>query len=54
MPRSSKFHRSFSHLQSAILGLVSPDKARRVHEDTALDTGDARKVLVSDPAPGLR
>lgn len=53
MPRSSKIHCPFSHLQGTVLGLVPPNKSRRVHEDTTLNTGDARKILVSDPAPRL-
>src|SRR5712671_7699005 len=44
----------FCHLQGAILGLVSSNKARRVNEDRALNARNARKVLVSHPAPSLR
>ena len=44
----------FSHLQGALLGLISPNKTRRVHKYTALNASNLREFLVSDPAPRLR
>jgi hypothetical protein len=50
----SQLYCPFGHLQGALLGLITPDKARRVHKNTALNARDPRKFLVSDPAPLLR
>lgn len=51
---TSEFNCSFSHFQGAIFGLIPSDKAGRMYKDTTLNASDARKVLVSDPAPSLR
>ncbi len=47
----SHFQCPFSHLQGALPGLIPPNEARRVHENTALNVRNSRKLVVSNPAP---